>query len=122
MRTRLFPIALMLSLGVAACATDYTKSEAPNNLRVDGSETRIDLTEELREYFVGQIEYRRQNPGDDLISALVRAQEGDETLSDLDKKVERVLSVMTQLQGSMTSFASAVTPSSDPGSTPRNFL
>src|SRR5215469_4766993 len=43
MRTGLFPIALTLSLGLAACVTDYSKSEAPNNLRVDGSESRIDL-------------------------------------------------------------------------------
>jgi len=43
MRTGLFPIALTLLLGLAACVTDYSKSEAPNNLRVDGSESRIDL-------------------------------------------------------------------------------
>ena len=56
---------------------------------------------ELREYFVDQIEYRRQNPGDDLISALVRAQEGDETLSDLE-----VLSLVVLIQ-----FGGAETPS-----------
>jgi pilus assembly protein CpaD len=43
MKTCLFPIAIPLTLAIAACATDYTKSEAPNNLRIDGAETRIDL-------------------------------------------------------------------------------
>ncbi len=44
MKTRLYPIAVPLLLALAACATDYTKSEAPNNLRVDGADTRIDLS------------------------------------------------------------------------------
>jgi pilus assembly protein CpaD len=39
-----FLIAILLTLAIAACATDYTKSEAPNNLRVDGAETRVDLS------------------------------------------------------------------------------
>ena len=43
MKNRLYPIALPLMLALAACATDYTKSEAPNNLRVDGAETRVDI-------------------------------------------------------------------------------
>lgn len=43
MQIRLVPIVLTLSLGLSACVTDYSKSEAPNNLRVDGSESRIDL-------------------------------------------------------------------------------
>jgi pilus assembly protein CpaD len=44
MKTRLNPIAMPLMLALAACASDYSKSEAPNNLRVDGAETRIDLS------------------------------------------------------------------------------
>jgi pilus assembly protein CpaD len=44
MKSRLYPIAVPLVLAVAACATDYTKSEAPNTLQVDGAETRIDLS------------------------------------------------------------------------------
>ena len=40
MKIRLYPIVLPLMLALAACVTDYTKSEAPNNLRVDGAETR----------------------------------------------------------------------------------
>jgi pilus assembly protein CpaD len=43
MQIRLVQIVLTLSLGLSACVTDYSKSEAPNNLRVDGSESRIDL-------------------------------------------------------------------------------
>jgi pilus assembly protein CpaD len=44
MRIHLYPIAASVMLALAACASDYTKSEAPNNLRVDGAETRIDLS------------------------------------------------------------------------------
>ena len=44
MKTRLYPIAIPLIFALTACASDYTKSEAPNNLRVDGAETRIDLS------------------------------------------------------------------------------
>jgi pilus assembly protein CpaD len=44
MKTPLYPIATSLMLALAACATDYTKSEAPNNLRVDGAETRDDVS------------------------------------------------------------------------------
>jgi pilus assembly protein CpaD len=44
MKTRLRLIAAALIFALAGCATDYTKSEAPNTLRVDGAETRIDLS------------------------------------------------------------------------------
>jgi pilus assembly protein CpaD len=44
MRIPLYPIIAPLILALAACATDYTKSEAPNNLRVDGAETRVELS------------------------------------------------------------------------------
>jgi pilus assembly protein CpaD len=37
-------IAVPLILALGACATDYSKSEAPNNLRVDGAETRVELS------------------------------------------------------------------------------
>src|SRR5215467_10072418 len=43
MKSPLFPIAISLTLTLAACASDYSKSEAPNNLQVDSAETRIDL-------------------------------------------------------------------------------
>ena len=42
MKSHSAPIALSLLL-LSACATDYTKSEAPNNLRVDGASTRVDI-------------------------------------------------------------------------------
>ena len=44
MKTRLYPIAISLILALTACATDYTKSEAPNTLRVNGADTRVDLS------------------------------------------------------------------------------
>jgi len=44
MKTPLYPIAAPLILALAACATDYTKNEAPNNLRVDGAETRVEVS------------------------------------------------------------------------------
>jgi pilus assembly protein CpaD len=44
MNTRLYPIAFSLILSLAACATDYSKTEAPNNLRVDGADIRVDLS------------------------------------------------------------------------------
>jgi pilus assembly protein CpaD len=43
MNTRLSLLALPLVLALGACVTDYTKSEAPNNLRVDGANTRVDI-------------------------------------------------------------------------------
>jgi pilus assembly protein CpaD len=43
MKIRLYPIAVPLVLALAGCVTDYTKSEAPNTLGVDGAETRFDL-------------------------------------------------------------------------------
>ncbi len=43
MKSRLSQIVIPITLMLSACATDYSKSEAPNNLLVDGAETRIDL-------------------------------------------------------------------------------
>src|SRR5215470_7002027 len=43
MKARISFLALPLAWALAGCVTDYTKSEAPNNLRVDGAETRVDL-------------------------------------------------------------------------------
>ncbi len=43
MKIRLYPIVLPLTLGLAACVTEYTKSEAPDQLRVDGAESRREL-------------------------------------------------------------------------------
>jgi len=43
MKTRLYPIAVPLLLGLAACVTEYSKSEAPAALQVDGAETRVEI-------------------------------------------------------------------------------
>ncbi|MFJ8816564.1 cytochrome P450 [Amycolatopsis thermoflava] len=57
--------------------------------------------DELREYFIRQIEYRRKHPGTDLISALVKAEEENQTLTAAE-----VLSLVTLLQ-----FGGSETPS-----------
>ena len=57
--------------------------------------------QEVREYFTEQIEYRRKSPGDDLVSALVRAEEHDQKLTAAE-----VLSLIVLLQ-----FGGAETPS-----------
>jgi pilus assembly protein CpaD len=44
MKASLCPVAVSVILALAACATDYTKSEALNELRVDGAEARIDIS------------------------------------------------------------------------------
>jgi pilus assembly protein CpaD len=43
MKTRLYPIAVPLLLGLAACVTEYSKSEAPAALQVDGAESRVEI-------------------------------------------------------------------------------
>ena len=40
---RLRPWALPVVLGLAACVAEYSKSEAPAELRVDGAESRVEL-------------------------------------------------------------------------------
>jgi pilus assembly protein CpaD len=44
MKIRLYPIAVALLLGLAACVTEYSKSEAPAALQVDGAQSRVDLS------------------------------------------------------------------------------
>jgi pilus assembly protein CpaD len=39
-----FPLAAALVLALAACVAEYSKSEAPDELRVDGAETRRELS------------------------------------------------------------------------------
>jgi cytochrome P450 len=56
---------------------------------------------ELRTYFSEQIEYRRSHPGDDLVSALVRAEEENQTLTATE-----ILSLVTLMQ-----FGGSETPS-----------
>src|SRR5271169_4929428 len=43
MKFRLYPVALPLLLGLAACVAEYSKSEAPDTLRVDGAESRLTI-------------------------------------------------------------------------------
>ena len=43
MKFRLFPLAVPLMLALAACVAEYSKSEAPDELRVDGAESRREL-------------------------------------------------------------------------------
>src|SRR5216683_2926242 len=43
MKFRLVPLAVPLVLGLAACVAEYSKSEAPDQLRVDGAESRREL-------------------------------------------------------------------------------
>jgi pilus assembly protein CpaD len=44
MMIRLYPIAVLPLLALAACITEYSKTEAPAQLQVDGAETRFDLS------------------------------------------------------------------------------
>src|ERR1700730_4073612 len=43
MNIRLYPIAVPLLLGLAACVTEYSKSEAPAALQVDSAESRVEI-------------------------------------------------------------------------------
>ena len=44
MKIRLYPVSAALLLGLVSCVAEYTKSEAPNELLVDGAESRRELT------------------------------------------------------------------------------
>ena len=43
MNIRLYPIAAALLLSLAACVTEYSKSEAPTALQIDGAHTRVEI-------------------------------------------------------------------------------
>jgi pilus assembly protein CpaD len=43
MNIRPYPIAVPLLLGLAACVTEYSKSEAPAALQVDGAQSRLEI-------------------------------------------------------------------------------
>jgi pilus assembly protein CpaD len=43
MKIRHYPVLLPLMLGLAACAAEYSKTEAPDKLRVDGAESRLSI-------------------------------------------------------------------------------
>lgn len=59
MKIRLCPIVLPLMLALAACVADYTKSEAPNNLRVDGAESRRELAFATGSAYLSPGEHRK---------------------------------------------------------------
>ena len=43
MKIRLYPVAVPLLSGLAACVTEYSKSEAPTALQVDGAQSRLEI-------------------------------------------------------------------------------
>ncbi|OAH09312.1 cytochrome P450 [Streptomyces jeddahensis] len=53
----------------------------------DSRETAATAKAELREYFGGLVAERRRNPGEDLISALAAAKDGDDALDDQELAV-----------------------------------
>jgi pilus assembly protein CpaD len=57
-------IAVPLILALGACATDYSKSEAPNNLRVDGAESRVDVS-----FLPGSVRLTRPDAIQQLVAA-----------------------------------------------------
>src|SRR5438270_8167585 len=43
MKVHLYPIAVPLMLGLGACVGEYSKSEAPTALQVDGAQSRVEI-------------------------------------------------------------------------------
>ncbi|HVW42763.1 MAG TPA: cytochrome P450 [Amycolatopsis sp.] len=80
---------------------DLLKAPSRGVLPQDELDRMHQSVAELREYFTKQIEYRRKNPGTDLVSALVKAEEENQTLTAAE-----VLSLVTLLQ-----FGGSETPS-----------
>jgi pilus assembly protein CpaD len=52
-------VVLPLMLGLAACVAEYTKSEAPDQLRVDGAESRRELVFATGSAYLNQGELRK---------------------------------------------------------------
>jgi cytochrome P450 len=63
---------------------DLVKAPSRSILPPDELESMRRSRDEVREFFTAEIARRRQNPGTDLISHLVRAEEEDQTLSELE--------------------------------------
>jgi cytochrome P450 len=80
---------------------DLLKAPSRSALAVEERAGMGKSVQELREYFREQIVYRRKHPGIDLISALVRAEEDDQMLTETE-----VLSLIVLLQ-----FGGSETPS-----------
>jgi cytochrome P450 len=80
---------------------DLIKAPSRSVLPPDELESMQRSVAQLRAYFADQIVYRRKHPGNDLISALVAAEEGDEKLTELE-----ILSLVALIQ-----FGGSETPS-----------
>ncbi|BDM71661.1 biflaviolin synthase CYP158A2 [Streptomyces nigrescens] len=65
------------------------------NLRVDNKENAIRSKAEMREYFRELTAERRRNPGDDLISVLATARDGDEMLGEQELTVMAMVLLIT---------------------------
>ncbi|UZJ33811.1 cytochrome P450 [Streptomyces endophytica] len=65
------------------------------NLRVDNKENAIRSKAEMREYFRELTAERRRNPGDDLISVLATARDGDEMLGEDELTVMAMVLLIT---------------------------
>lgn len=63
---------------------DLVKAPSRTVLPADELERMHRSKVEIREYFTEQIAHRRKHPGNDLISALVQAEENDQTLTELE--------------------------------------
>ena len=59
MTFRLFPLAVPLLLGLGACVAEYSKSEAPDQLQVDGAESRRELAFATGSAYLTQGELRK---------------------------------------------------------------
>lgn len=101
-------VAVVLGLDPALARGDFKRwsmdlIKAPSRtvLSEDELASMRRSVNEMRDYFSEQIEYRKRNPGKDLISALVRAEEDDESLTSTE-----VLSLLAIIQ-----FGGSETPS-----------
>ncbi|MFD8544271.1 cytochrome P450 [Streptomyces sp. NPDC059649] len=65
------------------------------NLRVDNKENAVRSKAEMREYFRKLTAERRRNPGDDLISVLATARDGDEMLGEQELTVMAMVLLIT---------------------------
>ena len=59
MRNHLRLVVLPLMLGLAACAAEYSKTEAPDTLRVDGAESRRELAFAAGSAYLSPAELRK---------------------------------------------------------------
>ncbi|MER6307516.1 cytochrome P450 [Streptomyces sp. NPDC001739] len=65
------------------------------NLRVDNKDNAVRSKAEMREYFRKLTAERRRNPGDDLISVLATARDGDEMLGEQELTVMAMVLLIT---------------------------